>query len=200
MSGLKAITVDDVYFLYERNKRIYDHCTLANRKCPSLYEECYCYLNVPVLPITIGDQFSCCNFKIKTYINPQEECSICLEQISTKSNAYLTNCGHAFHKSCLFKSYEISFNQYRPLTSNLYNFFKFNCPLCRKHINYPDFYCRYPQWSVLREDKNYLDVLEEFWLSKDYTIGQLCYRSNNKHYLGMNNNCKYCLDYRILGK
>lgn len=44
--------------------------------------------------------------RVKCYINPQEDCSICLEKICNKSDAYLTNCGHAFHKSCLFKTYE----------------------------------------------------------------------------------------------
>ena len=180
---MKAVTENDVFFLYERNKKIYDHCILAKRKCQDLYDECYCHLDVPVLPITIGNQFSPCNIKIKTYINPQEECSICLEQIMNKSNAYLTNCGHAFHKSCLFKSYEIISDPN-----------KFSCPLCRKHIFYPDFYCRYPQWGVFRTYKNYLDVLEEFWLSKDYTMVKLC--SSDKHYLGMNNNCVKCLEYR----
>lgn len=191
MKKTTSVTCEDVYDLYERNKRVYDDCYLAKKKCPSLYEDCYCRFQVPVLPLTIGDQFSSCNIKTKRYIKPYEECPICLEQISSKTNAYLTNCGHTFHKSCLFKSYEINLHQCRKI-------FKFTCPLCRKDIFYPDFYCRYPQWCVLPDEKNYLDVLEEFWLSKDYTIPELCRETNVNHYLGMKNNCMKCLNYRKL--
>lgn len=195
----KSLTVIDVWDLYKRNKRYYDVCHLANKACPSFYEDCYCHLSAPVLPITIGDQFHSCNMRTKRYISPYEECSICLEPINKESNAYLTNCGHGFHKSCLFKSYETNFYQHRRTELNGYKYFQFLCPLCRKHIIYPDFYCRYPQWSVLHDQKNYLDVLEEFWLSKDFAIVQLCYKSNGEHYLGMNSNCHHCLDYRKYG-
>ena len=190
----KASTDIDVFWLYERNKKVYDFCTWANRKCPSIEGECYCHLIVAVLPLTIGDQFTHCNMRVKCYINPQEDCSICLEKICKKSDAYLTNCGHSFHKSCLFKTYENGRFHHKKSNNNIY--YQLNCPLCRKQIFYPDFYCRYPQWSVVKKEKNYLDVLEEFWLSKDYTMIQLCYKSNNNHYLGMKNNCHHCINYR----
>lgn len=193
----RAVTDDEVFYLYERNKRNYDKCELAKRKCPSIYEECYCHLNVNVLPITIGDQDACCNIRVKCYINPQEECSICLDIISKKSNAYLTNCGHAFHKLCFFQMYETNFKQHRPINRD---YFKCKCPVCRRQIFGPTFYCRYPQMYVLPKYKNYLDVLEEFWLSKDFKIGQLCYKGNNEHYLGMNGNCPHCLEYRQFGR
>lgn len=197
MKKQKSVTDDDIFYLYERNKTNYDKCVLAKRQCPSIYEECYCHLNVCVLPITIGDQEASPHISIKTYINPQQECSICLEEISKKSNAYITNCGHGFHKLCLFKMYENQFKQHRRETN--YDYYKLKCPLCRRQIFNRTFYCRYPQWSVLKKNKNYLDILEEFWLSKDFTIGLLCYKSNNEHYLGMNKNCQYCLHYRQLG-
>jgi hypothetical protein len=193
----KSVTEIDVFHLYERNKKTaYDNCDAQRRRCPDFNEGgCYCHLNVPVLPITIGDDLSNCNFKIKSYINPHEDCPICLEKINKKSDAYLTNCGHAFHKSCLFKTYESQFINHKNITNNGVKWMVFRCPLCRQDLPYPDFYCRYPQWAVILSKKNYLDILEEFWLSKDYSIARLCYKSNNDHYLGMSNSCCYCKEY-----
>lgn len=196
----KSLDDEIIFDLYKRNKRIYDDCNLAKRKCPSIHEECYCRFNVPVLPIPIGDQFYCCHFRRKRFISPYEECSICLETIMKESDAYLTNCGHAFHKSCLFKSYEIGYYEHRPYNLNgIWNFFQFNCPLCRKQIINPEFYCRYPQWAVIYNKKNFLDVLEEFWLSKDYSMIQICNVNHSNHGLGMNKNCIKCLKYRNYG-
>ena len=200
MSQQKAVTEIDVFDLYKRNKRYYDICHLAKKQCPSFYEECYCHVNVSVLPITIGDQLSSCNMRTKRYINPQEECSICLCQINKESDAYITNCGHSFHKSCLFTTYEINFYQHKRTETNVFKYFQFKCPICRKHIISPDFYCRYPQWCVLPDKRNYLDVLEEFWLSKDYNMVQLCCKSNDAHYLGMKKNCGDCAEYRNSGR
>ena len=104
-----SATAEDVFYLYERNKCVYDNCKLAGRRCPDsdLEMECYCSIsNTSVLPITIGDQSVKCDFKRKVYIKQGEECSICLEQIYQKNNAYLTSCGHSFHRSCLFKAFE----------------------------------------------------------------------------------------------
>jgi len=196
----KSLDDEIIFDLYKRNKRIYDDCYLAKRKCPSLHEECYCRFNVSVLPITIGDQFNSCHFRRKRYINPYEECRICLDSIMKESDAYLTNCGHSFHKSCLFKLYEIGINMHRPyIVNGIRKYFQLNCPLCRNHIIYPEFYCRYPQWTVIYNKKNFLDVLEEFWLSKEYSIIQICNEGNANHGLGMNKNCIKCLQYRNSG-
>lgn len=194
-----ALTEIDVFHLYERNKKTaYDHCDSLKRPCPKFDEGgCYCHIMcVSVLPITIGDDLSNCNFKIKSYISPYEKCPICLEKINKKSDAYLTNCGHSFHKSCLFKTYETNRIQQKPKLYRL----EFNCPLCRQNIYYPNFYCRYPQWAVELGKKNYLDILEEFWLSKDYMVAQLCYESNNDHYIGMCSTCSSCKKYRKCGR
>jgi hypothetical protein len=195
--SIRSICADDVFDLYKRNKRYYDDCWLAKKKCPSINEVCYCRFNVPVLPETIGDQYSSCHIRIKRYISPLEECSICLDKIVSEKNAYITNCGHAFHKSCLFKSYETSFLNHRPYEQNgIIKYFQFLCALCRKQIIYPEFYCKYPQWCYNASEKNYLDVLEEFWLSKDFTMVQICHNGLKNHSLGMNKNCSKCLQYR----
>jgi hypothetical protein len=56
--------------------------------------------------------------KIPRYINPNSDvCCVCLEGIISKSNAYITNCGHKFHKTCLYDC------------SNHDD--EMNCPYCR---------------------------------------------------------------------
>ena len=58
--------------------------------------------------------------KIKHYIKQRgEECSICLDEITSRKNSILTACGHSFHKSCLCNYY-------------FKNYSKFDeCPICR---------------------------------------------------------------------
>lgn len=190
-----SVTADDVFSLYERNKGVYDNCKLAGRECPDneIGLTCYCYIsNTPVLPITIGDQYVKCDYKRKVYIKQGEECSICLEQIYQKNNAYLTSCGHSFHKACLFKAFE----------SKIYNKNTFNCPNCRAKIGYPEFYCRYSNVFKRFDAKlckhHNLDILEDFWLGKDFTTIQMCH-CGERHALGMKNGCKRCLEYRLNG-
>lgn len=45
------------------------------------------------------------------------ECPICMEAIS-QQNCCITECGHSFHSSCIFKNFTTSFN----------------CPMCRKEL------------------------------------------------------------------
>ena len=193
-----SATAEDVFYLYERNKSYYDNCKLAKRTCPSeIYNaDCYCQrMNEFVLPITIGDQCVPCNFKRKTYIKQGDECSICLEQIIAKSTSHLTPCGHPFHKICIFKAFDTIAEKKRT----------FRCPICRANLGYPEIYCRYTavfkerelNLTIMNNNNHFLDTLEEFWLSKDYMLIHKC--RNQKHYLGMDNNCKYCLQYRING-
>jgi len=190
----RAATTDDVFFLYERNTRLYYNCKLSGKTCPSEIDnvDCYCQIDYyPVLPITIGDQCVPCNFKRKVYIKPGEECSICLEPIIQKNNSYLTSCGHSFHKLCAFKAFESKANNRESIS----------CPLCRSNLGYPLFYYRYTcvfKINVASTTFNALDYLEEFWLAKDFTSLQVCYRGND-HALGMKNTCRLCLKYRETG-
>lgn len=182
---------NNVFYLYERNKSIYDNCKLANKICPNEQfgrDNCFCQLtNEPVLPIAIGDQSVPCDFKRKVYIRPGEECSVCLESIFQKNTAYLTPCGHSFHKLCLFKVYETKEQKLK----------NFKCPACRANLGYPEFYCRYsPSYNFPKI--NHLDSLEDFWLSKDFKTIQVCCKGRN-HSLGMKKTCKNCLNYRKFG-
>ena len=47
---------------------------------------------------------------------PQDECSICLDEIESGKNKLVTECGHMFHTSCLLKNASIN---------------GFGCPMCR---------------------------------------------------------------------
>lgn len=191
-----SATAEDVFYLYERNKSHYDNCNLAKRCCPSEESnmDCYCQIAYEsVLPITIGDQTVPCNFKRKVYVKPGEECSICLEPVMTKQTAYLTPCGHSFHKICMF-------NALAAVAKNNRNF---KCPNCRANIGYPDIYCRYTAGFKARDGgiyaaKHFLDTLEEFWLAKEFTMIQMC-ETNYKHSLGLDSNCRCCLRYRVSG-
>ena len=122
------------------------------------------------------------NIKIKHYIKIGEICSICFDEIWSARDGYLTSCGHAFHKKCI--------NQYENTQIN-----SFSCPICRHDI-----------WDTILMintyyTKNYLDKLDNFWLNTDLLFPELC-SSNNKydHHIGMNNDCRTCLNYRKTGK
>jgi len=178
--------MDDVFYLYERNKYIYINCKLLQKKCFGiLYDgECYCHMDDIVKPLTIGDQSVKCKLKVKCYIKFGEECPICLENIIHKKNAYLTGCGHAYHRLCLFKVFETKWKN-KPYST-------LRCSLCRCALGFPELFERYAFGD------NGLDNLENFWLVKDYIIGNFCGAS--KHYIGMNKNCNRCLIYRNTGE
>ena len=175
-------TVEDVFCLYERNHLDYLNCSKNGKldSCPTKWmNECYCHMDSDTMPLTIGDQSVPCILNRKCYIKPGEECPICFEPILTKNNAYITRCGHSFHRSCLFKTYETKHNN-KP-------FAVFRCPMCRSMTEKFMFYTKYN----IKRDMSTLDYLENFWLSKDYDIPMYCSNKYN-HYLGMKPNCKKC--------
>ena len=185
-------TAEDVFYLYERNSRYYYDCNLRNciQHCSDcLNNECYCHLKQEVKPFTIGDQDVPCNFERRCYIKPGEECPICFDKIMTKSTAFISNCGHSFHKKCIFKCIESKWSS-TSYTSHA------RCPLCRTTLGYPEFNKRYRSTYFTYNNKNDkgLDKLEDFWLSKDYTLPSFC-SNRYDHYLGTNNDCNICKSY-----
>lgn len=56
------------------------------------------------------------------YIVEGSECPICYEPIVSHKNAYLTECNHAFHKTCLTKWYEAKETKENSV----------DCPMCRQ--------------------------------------------------------------------
>jgi Ring finger domain len=183
-------TVEDVFYLYERNSLFYSNCLCLDKfeQCPTKWtNECYCFMGVDVNPITIGDTNLRCRLNTKCYIKPGEECPICYESINTKTNAFLTSCGHSFHRKCLFKVYE---NKCKKSV-----FTNFRCPMCRTVISNYLFHDKYN----IKKNMNTLDYLENFWITKDYEVPTYCSNKYN-HYLGMNNSCKKCKFYRMKGQ
>ena len=189
-------TLEDVFYLYERNSRFYYDCNLKNsiencRDCWS--NECYCYLRQEVKPFTIGDQDIPCDIKVKCYIKPGEECPICFEYIMTKSSAFITDCGHHYHKKCLFNYLKTKWSSSSYISVA-------RCPLCRSSLGHPDFIQRYRSnyFSFQYSNDNQLDKLEDFWISCEYRLPEFC-SNNYDHYLGLDNFCYDCKKYRENG-
>lgn len=138
-----------------------------------------------LIPLKIGNDDGRPSLKIKRYIKQFEECPICYDPISHKSNAYLSECGHAFHKSCIYNAYES-----KQLTK-LYSAFR--CPMCRSMIG-GDVY-NFPQKYNCIDVKciNYLDELENFEIMRRYAMPSICIYG---HYLGMKLDCNNCELYR----
>jgi len=153
----KSLADDDVFWLYERNMNYYRCCktngnTMA--RCTNTWNQtdCYCSETYAVQPITIGDQTMPCRLQTKTYIPIGEQCPICMEGIYSKNNAYLTGCGHAYHKSCIMFVLQITSGTHRNLL----------CPFCRANLGRPEIPGRYGTTY------NELDCLENFWATMDW--------------------------------
>lgn len=187
-------TAEDVFYLYERNSRYYHYCSKMEEYNNCKNNNCYCNLEQEVKPITIGDQYAPCSLKIKCYIKPGDECPICYEEIITKTNAYITACGHHYHKKCLFKYIESKYLS----TSYI---FSARCPMCRSSLGHPEFEERYRSnyFSSGYKDDNKLDKLEDFWITKDYKLPTFC-SNRYDHFLGLNKNCFVCESYREKGE
>lgn len=169
-------TAEDVFYLYERNLNYYYRDILENQDDMKFSS---------VLPYTIGDQDTPCDFKIRCYIRPGDECPICCDPILTKTSAFITDCGHYYHKKCLFKYIKTKWDSTKFTTV-------VRCPMCRCSLGHPNFIQRY-------RDSNQLDYLEDFWLSIDYKIPEYCCKGYN-HYIGNNKTCINCKNYREKGE
>jgi hypothetical protein len=66
----------------------------------------------------------------------------------------------------------------------------FHCPMCRTNLGM-DIHDMNDRYHDCGDTKNYLDILENFWLKKEYTVAYMC-RNNFDHFLGMKPNCKIC--------
>ena len=147
----------------------------------NLYEYSNTNKNI-ILPIKIGNDEIKPKLNTKMYIKPNDICPICYENIIRKSDSYLSVCGHGFHKKCIFKAYEAK-QISKPCGL-------FRCPCCRTSLG-TDLEEINERYNLFNDDVNGLDILESFWIKKDYTMPLIC----NKHYLGMNKNCIKCKNY-----
>lgn len=126
------------------------------------------------------------NLKIKHYIKIGEKCPICYEHIFFKKDAFLTDCGHSFHLSCIH-SYEMA---------NMYNDRGIFCPVCRSDMGMFG-----ESGQIYYNSKKQLDKLEDFWNNITFIRPKLCYISDyTDHILGLNNNCYNCIEYRKIIK
>jgi hypothetical protein len=177
-----SITLDDIYHCGERNRWIYDD-----------FQEVY--------PLTIGEtqldkyieinnkttrKSTIKNLKQKNYIRIGEECPICYDDIVNKKQAFLTECGHAFHYECI---------------QNYYNsdYIKFGwCPMCRQDTGD----CGRLKRLYCNSSNNKMDKYENFWNEINILLPDKCYTwINDNHYLdihnlGMDKNCIKCINYR----
>ena len=190
---------DTIFWEFERNSFIYSDCfanvdsvlhrTHRTPQC-AVGIECFCHMDQIVFPITVGFRWKRPVIGVKTYIKVGEECPICFESILAKSNAYLTCCGHAFHKRCIFTAHHTQIMEW--------NNFVFRCPLCRTDQGCPDEPRRYNCAG------SFLDQLENVEILSPYLFPEICeyvnLHINNNHYLGMEPTCRNCQLYRNTGK
>jgi hypothetical protein len=181
-------TLEDIYHPYERNRWSYaekdeflivsslnivgDILSHEISKVKTLYLTLKNKRLFAKFPKTVKE-----NLKIKHYIKIGEECPLCYEAIWHKKNALLTDCGHAFHLSCIH-SYEMA---------NIYNDKGVFCPMCRCDMGL------YGEIGyIYLNSENKLDKLEDFWNNISYKTPEVC----RNHILGLNKNCKDCVNYR----
>lgn len=189
-------TAEDVFYLYERNSRYYHDCSQNGNldTCKDCWSnECYCHLKQDVFPFTIGDQYVPCSIKVRCYIRPGDACPICCDPILTKSSAFITGCGHHYHKKCLFKYMETKWNSTRYLSP-------IRCPMCRCCLGHPELVQRYraSYFGINYKNDNEIDKLEDFWISCEYKLPSFC-SNGYDHYLGISKDCFCCKEYREKG-
>lgn len=186
-------TAEDVFHIYERNSKLYFTCK-EWKHCPTQFNRCcYCSENMEIRPFTIGNQDKKCTFNNKCYVRPGDECSICYEPILTKRTSFLTDCGHSYHRKCLF-----AYIQNKWQSSSCISVVK--CPLCRRSIGEQVFQSRYRSSYFLGGTENVhgLDRLEDFWLCHEFNLPEFC-RNKYNHYLGFSSTCKTCNLYNTKG-
>lgn len=178
---MTSIKEEDIFCINERNRNFYISCATPDI-CQS---NCNCHYNQLVLPESIGNNDFTRKINNKMYVWSQETCIICMDKINLKSNAYLTDCGHCYHKKCLTNY----FHHIRMNTSK-----NMKCPMCRCNLGSPILNERY---NLYHKDMNSLDTLEDFNIEMLH-ICESSTRENN-HYLGMDSNCSKCIYYRKYG-
>lgn len=170
---MKSITLDDIFHDYDYNNIAISAEKQGDNKISKLF---YLYNPIRKIRRNIYD-----NLKVKHYIKIGEECPICYDSINTRKDSYLTECGHAFHYSCIIK-YDY----------NLIKNYNISCPICRQYMgNYIDIKDKYIN-SI-----NELDKLEDFENNLKIKLPKICFDfhkfkyKNHLHRMKYNN-CFYC--------
>ena len=112
--------------------------------------------------------------KTKHYIPLGEECAICFEGIFSARNAFLNECGHGFHYSCIVKS----------------TFYKTSCPICRRED--VDIYAACKGIN----DSLGISKADQIEMNPQLSFPQKCIRKKRPyHYSGMDSKCAFCTSY-----
>lgn len=174
---MKIIKEEDIFNVNERDR---DYYTVCSTPYICSITNCCCKYNELVLPNKIGNNFKR-TLKNKMYIWAYESCVICMNEILHKTDAYLSDCGHTFHKNCL-----TNWKHYIEIKSNR----NLKCPMCRCNLGMPELNEKY---NLSHKEANALDLLENI----NIEMIHIC--KSSKHYLGMNSKCNKCLEYRKSG-
>lgn len=207
---MKSVTLEDVYYVHERNILFYHDCIKNKRysTCPTKnIGLCLCKENCPIYPNKICNEYTIsqkqCK-KEKIYIRFGEECPICFEPIYFRNSAFLTPCGHAFHKKCLHNAHTT-----RLLICDNSSEDKLYCPMCRHDVPTELFY-NPMKYNINKlpiekingkkncdfiKNTNFCLVADNLFENIDLCSPELCFRNKKKHYLGMDKTCKVCLNF-----
>ena len=117
----------------------------------------------------------------KGYIRMGEECSICMESITSKINAWKTKCGHIFHKTCLIRYSNTALSK------------NFCCPCCRGEMEDFDNWTSDVYYGICYSPKNHLDQIHYFELYQQM-IQNICEECDN--IIGCTKRCFGCKDWR----
>lgn len=160
----------------------------------SAYHTRKCCENSPICPTTIAS----CGFESrpemnqKCYIAFGDTCYICMDPITSKTNAWLTPCGHQFHRKCVITNHV--YRQTHGMTLEFSN--EIPCPVCREGL--VNCCVGIDDLDKYHRPKNKLDVLENFWLSITFAPYVSCYKCDKG--MGMTINCDACEKYRKTGR
>ncbi len=144
--------------------------------------ECFCHRECVLHRHQIADIWVPPFPEIRQYIRIGEECPICYEGIFTQTNAFLTLCGHAFHRLCLMQSHQTASLE---LGRDL-----FLCPLCRED-----------QPGIFGEPLRFKDKMANYEMYSEFYFANECSDLDfDTNLVGMNSKCKSCLKYRETGK
>jgi hypothetical protein len=178
---MTSIKEEDTFCINERNRNYYISCTT-----PDICESnCSCHYNQLILPESIGNNDFKRKLNNKMYVWTQETCIICMDKINLKSNTYLSDCGHCFHKKCITNY----FHHIKMISSK-----NMKCPICRCNLGNPVLNEKY---NSFHKDANSLDILENYSIEMLHICDSPSTRGN--HYLGMDSNCEKCMNYRKNG-
>jgi hypothetical protein len=160
-------TLEDIITIYENEGKFYKNFMDTNR-----------VLNKNVVVCELSAH--CPSLKNKSYIKLGEECSICFEPIFFHSHSFLGDCGHAFHRKCIYQWEEASF-----LTCL--------CPLCRKNLDTFGI-SQNTKYNTYFYDINFTDKLENFWNNIDYKnkLKYCKYCKKSSYYFYQTPCCEYC--------